>query len=111
MTDSIRWDRAGDGIVTLPLDNPGRPANTMNEGDRRSMDAVLDRLAAERDSITGVIVTSAKKTFFAGADLNSLIQVTPEQAPELHAEAARVKEQLRRLETLGRPVVAAINGS
>ncbi len=120
MTDTIRWDvDAGtmrvevdaEGIVTLTLDDPDHSANTMTAAYRRSMDAVLDRLEAERDSISGVIVTSAKKTFFAGAHLDDLIRVRPEQAADIFAEAGHVKAQLRRLETLGRPVVAAINGS
>jgi 3-hydroxyacyl-CoA dehydrogenase/enoyl-CoA hydratase/3-hydroxybutyryl-CoA epimerase len=111
MTDPIRWDVDDEGIVTLTLDDPERSANTMTEGYRRSMDAVLDRLEAQRDSITGVVVTSAKKTFFAGADLTELIRITPADAAQVAATADQVKAQLRRLETLGRPVVAAINGS
>ena len=120
MTDTIRWDvDAGtmrvevdaEGIVTLTLDDPEHSANTMTAAYRRSMDAVLDRLEAERDNISGVIVTSAKKTFFAGAHLDDLIRVGPEQAADIFAEAGHVKAQLRRLETLGRPVVAAVNGS
>jgi 3-hydroxyacyl-CoA dehydrogenase/enoyl-CoA hydratase/3-hydroxybutyryl-CoA epimerase len=111
MTDSIRWDADADGIVTLTLDDPGRSANTMNDRYVASMEETLDRLEAERDSITGVILTSAKKTFFAGADLNTLRNVTPENIREFAAYFALVKGQLRRLEKLGRPVVAAINGA
>jgi 3-hydroxyacyl-CoA dehydrogenase/enoyl-CoA hydratase/3-hydroxybutyryl-CoA epimerase len=111
MTDAIRWDTDAEGIVTLTLDDPGRSVNTVNERYVASMGATLDRLEAERDSITGVIITSAKKTFFAGADLTTLRNITPERAPELAAHLALVKGQFRRLEKLGRPVVAAINGS
>ena len=109
--DTIRWEQGEDGIVVLMLDDPGRSANTMNEAYLQSMDAVLDRLYAERDGLAGVIITSAKKTFFAGADLNELVRATPELAAEVGASLTRAKAQLRRLETLGRPVVAAINGS
>jgi 3-hydroxyacyl-CoA dehydrogenase/enoyl-CoA hydratase/3-hydroxybutyryl-CoA epimerase len=111
MAESIRWDVDSDGIVTLTLDDPGRSANTINDRYVVSMGQTLDRLEAERDSITGVIITSAKKTFFAGADLNMLRNVTPDNANELAAHIALVKSQLRRLEKLGRPVVAAINGA
>ncbi|MGH3919915.1 MAG: 3-hydroxyacyl-CoA dehydrogenase NAD-binding domain-containing protein, partial [Pseudonocardiaceae bacterium] len=81
-----------------------------------SMGDTLDRLEAERDSITGVILTSAKKTFFAGADLNALRAATAARvdepgAREFAAHIALLKNQLRRLEKLGRPVVAAINGT
>jgi 3-hydroxyacyl-CoA dehydrogenase/enoyl-CoA hydratase/3-hydroxybutyryl-CoA epimerase len=111
MTDSIRWDLDDQGIVTLTLDDPGKSANTINDRYVTSMNQTLDRLEAERGSITGVIFTSAKKTFFAGADLNMLRNVTPDNARELAAYITVVKSQLRRLEKLGCPVVAAINGT
>ena len=107
----IRWDGDADGIVTLTLDDPGKSANTMNERYVASMGETLDRLEAERDSITGLILTSAKKTFVAGADLNALRDITPDSAREFGAHLALIKGQLRRLETLGKPVVAAINGA
>lgn len=112
---TIRWEQDGSGpergIVTLTLDDPGQSANTMNDRYVTSMGETVDRLEAERESITGVIVTSAKKTFFAGGDLNSLVEATPDHADEIGAHTALVKSQLRRLEKLGRPVVAAINGA
>ncbi|MDQ2790252.1 MAG: 3-hydroxyacyl-CoA dehydrogenase NAD-binding domain-containing protein [Actinomycetota bacterium] len=111
MTDSIRWDSGPDNVVTLTLDDPGRSANTMNDSFVASMGQTLDRLEAERDSITGVILTSAKKTFFAGADLNELRNIRPATAREFAAHITLVKGQLRRLEKLGKPVVAAINGA
>ena len=108
---SIRWDRDAEGIVTLTLDDPEQSTNTMNERYVTSMGATVDRLEAERADVTGVILTSAKQTFFAGGDLNHLITVTPETAEEFGAHIALVKSQLRRLEKLGKPVVAAFNGT
>jgi 3-hydroxyacyl-CoA dehydrogenase/enoyl-CoA hydratase/3-hydroxybutyryl-CoA epimerase len=111
-TDStIRWEQDDDGIVVLTLDDPNQSANTMNEAYARSIRATLDRLEAEKDSIAGVVITSAKKTFFAGGDLNDLIRVTPENADEFGAAVRDGKAVLRRLETLGKPVAAAINGA
>ena len=108
---TIRWEQDADGIVILTLDDPSGSANTMNAAYAESMAATLDRLAAEKDSIKGVVLTSAKKTFFAGANLNDLRLVGPEQSADL-AQALRTgKAQLRRLETLGKPVVAALNGT
>ena len=106
----ILYERDRYGIVTLTLDLPGS-ANVMNTDYREAMAAAVDRLEAERDDISGVVVTSAKETFFAGGDLDALIAVTPDTAPAFAAELAAIKDQLRRLETLGRPVAAAINGS
>src|SRR5918997_975218 len=107
----IRWDADAAGIVTLTMDDPGKSANTMTERYVTSMADTLDRLEADRDSITGVILTSAKKTFFAGADLNQLRAVTPDNARAFAAHITLLKSQLRRLEKLGKPVVAALNGA
>ncbi|HZU48144.1 MAG TPA: 3-hydroxyacyl-CoA dehydrogenase NAD-binding domain-containing protein, partial [Mycobacterium sp.] len=65
----------------------------------------------EKDSITGVVITSAKKTFFAGGDLTAMVKARPEDAGQFFDTVERVKKQLRTLEKLGRPVVAAINGA
>ncbi|CUR45716.1 Enoyl-CoA hydratase [isoleucine degradation] / 3-hydroxyacyl-CoA dehydrogenase / 3-hydroxybutyryl-CoA epimerase [Alloalcanivorax xenomutans] len=108
---TIRWEQGADNIVTLVLDDPKQSANTMNERYMRSMAATVERLEKEKDNITGVIITSAKSTFFAGGDLNDLIQVTPERAAEFSAGVETAKAQLRTLETLGIPVVAALNGT
>ncbi|MFF6960001.1 3-hydroxyacyl-CoA dehydrogenase NAD-binding domain-containing protein [Streptomyces sp. NPDC008317] len=108
---TIRWEQDTDGIVTLVLDDPAQSANTMNAAFADSLDATLDRLEAELDGVRGIIVTSAKKTFFAGGDLRDLIRATPENAADVLAGSLRIKRRLRRLETLGKPVVAAINGA
>jgi 3-hydroxyacyl-CoA dehydrogenase/enoyl-CoA hydratase/3-hydroxybutyryl-CoA epimerase len=109
--NTIRWEQDDDGVVILTLDDPEQSANTMNAAYQASMAKAVERLEAEKDSITGVIITSAKKTFFAGGDLHDLKQATPEHADELAEHVREIKRQLRRLETLGKPVVAAINGA
>src|SRR3954466_9195305 len=111
MAKTIRWEQDSDGIVTLILDDPNQSANTMNADYAASIRATLDKLEAEKDSITGVVITSAKKTFFAGGDLNDLKKVTPETADEFGGFVREGKAVLRRLETLGKPVVAAVNGA
>ncbi|MEO7260349.1 MAG: 3-hydroxyacyl-CoA dehydrogenase NAD-binding domain-containing protein [Jatrophihabitantaceae bacterium] len=111
MTGMITWDLDADGIVTLTMDDPEQRANTMNAAFQDSLGQVLDRLYAEQAAISGVILTSAKKTFFAGGDLRLLSQVTDDTAAEFFAAAQKVKADLRRLETYPRPVVAALNGT
>ncbi|WP_435282656.1 3-hydroxyacyl-CoA dehydrogenase NAD-binding domain-containing protein [Streptomyces koelreuteriae] len=108
---TIRWEQDRTGLVTLVIDDPNQSANTMNQAFRDSLAAVTDRLEAEKDSIRGVIITSAKKTFFAGGDLRDLIRVTPGTAQELFDGGMAIKRNLRRIETLGKPVVAALNGA
>ncbi|CRM23389.1 Fatty acid oxidation complex subunit alpha [Pseudomonas sp. 37 R 15] len=111
MTDAIRYEKGQDQIVVLTLDMPGQSANTMNAAYREAMAATIARLEAEKDTLAGVIITSAKKTFFAGGDLNELIQVDKAHAKAFYADVGVLKAQLRSLETLGKPVVAAINGA
>ncbi|MGX1775278.1 3-hydroxyacyl-CoA dehydrogenase NAD-binding domain-containing protein [Nocardia brasiliensis] len=110
--NTIRWDRDADGIVTLTLDAPDQQANTITDAFRSSLTAALDRIDTESDEISGVVLTSAKKTFFAGMDLNVLLeQLVPAEPAEILAVTTEFKSQLRRLETIGKPVVAAINGA
>ena len=108
---AIRWEKDADNIVTLILDDPNQSANTMNELYGKSMQASVERLEAEIEDISGVIVTSAKKTFFAGGDLRDLLKVTNERAAEFTEGLNALNAQLRKLETLGKPVVAALNGT
>ncbi len=107
----ISWDKDADGIVTLTMDDPDQGANTMNETFQTSFEACVERLVAEKDDITGVVLTSGKKTFFAGGDLTLLSKATPDDAAELTAQLQKFKGLTRQLETLGKPVVAAINGA
>ncbi len=109
--NTIAWDKDADGIVTLTLDDPTGSANVMNEHYQESMHNAVERLVSEKDSITGVVIASAKKTFFAGGDLKGMINLGPENAAEAFEMVEAVKADLRKLETLGVPVVAAINGA
>jgi 3-hydroxyacyl-CoA dehydrogenase/enoyl-CoA hydratase/3-hydroxybutyryl-CoA epimerase len=109
--NTIHWDKDADGIVTLTLDDPTGSANVMNEHYAESMRNTVEHLVAEKDSITGVVITSAKKTFFAGGDLKSMIHLGPDDAGAAFDTVEAVKRDLRALETLGKPVVAAINGA
>ncbi len=111
---AVRWERGeGEptGIAVVVLDDPARSANTMNDAYLAGMDEVLDGLAAAKDDLRGVIITSAKKTFFAGGDLEALSRYGPDDAATAFEHITRIKGQLRRLETLGLPVVAALTGT
>lgn len=111
MTDNtIEWSEDG-GIVTLTFNDPTQSVNTMNTAYIESFDAALGRLAAMSDKLAGVVVTSGKRTFFAGGDLHDLLAATPDDSARFSALTTTIKGQLRTLEQLGVPVVAAINGS
>jgi 3-hydroxyacyl-CoA dehydrogenase/enoyl-CoA hydratase/3-hydroxybutyryl-CoA epimerase len=110
-SSTIRWETDADGVVVLTLDDPASSVNTLNDAYVTSMGETLDRLERDKESIRGVVLTSAKKTFFAGGDLGRLVRATPDTREEVLARVTLVKSQLRRLETLGLPVAAAINGT
>ncbi|HWJ81242.1 MAG TPA: 3-hydroxyacyl-CoA dehydrogenase NAD-binding domain-containing protein [Nocardioides sp.] len=108
---AVRYERDADGIVTLTLDDPNQSANTMNDLYISSMRDAVERLYAEQEDVTGVVIASAKKTFFAGGDLKNMMAARKENAAEVFSMAEGVKASLRRLELFPKPVVAAINGA
>ena len=54
---TIRWVKDEDGVVNLILDDPDQSANTMNAAYAASMAATIERLEAEKESISGVVIT------------------------------------------------------
>ncbi len=107
---AIDYQKDAQHIVTLTLDSTGQSANTMNAEFRQSLHDVAARLSAETD-LAGVMFTSAKKTFFAGGDLDELIAADRAHAADFFAMIEGLKADMRRIETLGVPVVAALNGT
>ncbi|MBB5185924.1 3-hydroxyacyl-CoA dehydrogenase/enoyl-CoA hydratase/3-hydroxybutyryl-CoA epimerase [Zhongshania antarctica] len=111
MTGTFDYQKDSDNIVTVTMDMSG-PVNAMNDEYLNLMGATVDRLEAERDSIAGVIISSAKSTFFAGGDIKSMLTIEAGDDERIMFETnLSIKSQLRRLEKLGKPVVAAINGA
>ncbi|MEG2564974.1 MAG: 3-hydroxyacyl-CoA dehydrogenase NAD-binding domain-containing protein [Acinetobacter sp.] len=107
---AIQYQKNEDNIVILTFDSPNQSANTMNADFRTALDEVVVQLQADED-IAGIIFRSAKKTFFAGGDLDELIQATPGHATEFFNMIEEMKAKLRYIETRGIPVVAALNGT
>lgn len=101
--------RSSHGIVHLVFDAPGN-ANVMDAQFQADFIAAADRLAAESD-LKGVILRSAKPMFFAGGDLDSLARLQPTDAQACFAAGEALKAAMRKIETLGKPVVACINGA
>lgn len=105
------WKRDQDGVIVLTMDDVDSAANTVNSRFQQDFPSVLDRLEAQRESISGVVLTSAKSTFFAGADLSQFATMGTDAIVGAAKMLDTLKANLRRLEMLGRPVVAAINGA
>lgn len=109
--NAIRYDLGSDQILTLTIDMPGQSANTMNSAFRDALSETTARVKGDLDKIRGVIIASAKKTFFAGGDLKELHKVTRDDAQAFEDMVNGLKADMRFLETAGKPVVAAINGT
>ena len=107
---AIQYQKNTDNIVLLTLDSPNQSANTMNADFRVALEDVVSKLQADAE-ISGIIFCSAKPTFFAGGDLNEIIQAEAEQATAFFHMIEQMKAQLRYIETRGIPVVAALNGT
>src|SRR6516164_4453247 len=112
----------GDGIALLTWDVPDRSMNVITLQGIDELSAIVEELAADA-AIKGVVITSAKEAFCAGADLTLLeslgrtfATLVKEQGEEqaaarLFEESRKLSLLYRRLETCGKPWVAAINGT
>lgn len=109
----IGFDLDDDGIVTLTWDLPGRSQNVLNDESMGAFDSALDR-ALETEGVRGIVVTTGKRDFIAGADL-SMIQGMARRAGgdvrALYDEVGQFTRLFRKLETCGLPVVAAMRGT
>ncbi|QIZ77288.1 3-hydroxyacyl-CoA dehydrogenase NAD-binding domain-containing protein [Ferrimonas lipolytica] len=103
------YHKDADGIVTVTMDMSG-PVNAMNAEFDQAMAATVAQLEAETD-LAGVVLASAKKTFFAGGDLQVLLAANDQPAAVLFEQFQSNKKLLRRFEQLPVPTVAAINGA
>jgi len=95
-----------DGVAVITLNRP-KVLNALNTALLGELDSALDALAVE-DSVRAVIITGAgEKAFAAGADIQELAGLS---GLEGQALALRGQKIFSKLEALGKPVIAAING-
>ena len=95
-----------EAIATITLNRP-RVLNALNRALFAELDSALDEIAAD-DSVRAVIVTGAgEKAFAAGADIQELARISAVEGQQLALNGQRI---FSRLENLGKPVLAAING-
>ena len=100
-----------DGIATLLFDEPNSAVNTMCQQWKDDLTAVVQQVLADRAQLKGVVLASAKSTFFAGADLKGTMRLQASDAPQVFKDIEQVKKNFRTLETLGIPVVTCLNGT
>ena len=105
---TFAYDKDSDGIVTITIDMPNYSANVLNKDFFKLYEETLERLDAD-ESATGAILISGKKLWIAGADIDSAFDST--EASFFFEMSEKLKADLRRLETMNKPVVAALNGT
>jgi 3-hydroxyacyl-CoA dehydrogenase/enoyl-CoA hydratase/3-hydroxybutyryl-CoA epimerase len=111
MTQNIRYAVDGDGIATLLIDVAGRPMNVLTPEFGSDLGECIDRIAKDA-AIKGAVIASAKSSFMAGADIKDMVGAYDRgiSAVEASGYSYNINKLLRRLETCGKPVAAAING-
>ncbi|MBV9955842.1 MAG: enoyl-CoA hydratase/isomerase family protein, partial [Pseudolabrys sp.] len=119
---NFKFDVDGDGIALITWDMADRSMNVINVSVMEELGALVEKVASNA-AIKGAVVTSGKQTFCAGADLTlleRLVQMFRQLAKDQGEEAAskmlfdesrKLSQLYRRIETSGKPWVAAINGT
>ncbi|HEX6957615.1 MAG TPA: 3-hydroxyacyl-CoA dehydrogenase NAD-binding domain-containing protein [Ferrovibrio sp.] len=105
----IDYNVDGDGVATITWNMADRPMNVMNG---ESLAAFRDAVyrAIQDKAVKGVIITSAKSDFVAGADLVNLLKESKDAAKALQNSFA-LQKLFRDIEKAGKPFVAAMNGT
>ena len=99
---TLRYELA-DGIATITFDEQGSPVNTMCPQWQADLAQAAEQVLKDKASIQGVILASAKSTFFAGADLKGVMRSQASDGVRVYAEIESMKKSFRTLETLGVP--------
>src|SRR5881392_3386693 len=118
---NFKVETDSDGIALVTWDIPGRSMNVLDETSTSELDAIVKATTADA-AVKGVVITSAKDAFCAGADLSMLegmnqayAKVLREQDETaanqvLFEQSRRFSQVFRSIETSGKPWAAAING-
>ena len=115
--DNMSYERDDQGIAVITWDMPGRSMNVLNQGSMTDFAECVEQAISD-DAVRGILITSGKSTFMAGADLSMLggegggqgdSDASP--AERLYSANLSFNQLLRQLETCGKPVAAAINGT
>jgi len=104
----INYTVDNDGIATLEWDLPGRSQNVLNEESMAAFAAAVQKALAD-PAVKGLLVASAKADFIAGGDLEMLLKATDAQA--MSDNLKQWHKLFRTLETTGKPVATALNGT
>ncbi len=110
MSELIHYAVDADKIATLTWAMSDAPMNVLNADSIAAYEQALNR-ALEDTDVKGVIVTSSRPEFIAGADLRMLRGAASQSAQELFDWVSALQALFRKQETGKKPVVAALNGT
>jgi len=106
----IRVEKGSDGVAVLTLDNPNGSMNVICPELIADLNAAIAELKDD-GAVTGVILTSAKPSFMAGADIKEMVTAYGRlDRKGAYAFSQGASQPLRALEQIGKPVVCAMNG-
>ncbi|WP_339920446.1 3-hydroxyacyl-CoA dehydrogenase NAD-binding domain-containing protein [uncultured Flavobacterium sp.] len=104
----IKYSIDNDGIAVVTWDVADSPVNIMNEATMAEFFSTINQAIAD-DIVKGIVIASAKKDFIAGGDLKWFLNYDKSKE-ECFDMLMQTNTYLRKMETCGKPVVAAING-
>ncbi len=114
MSSDIAYAVDKDGIATLTIDMKDRSMNVLSDALAVELAALVDKVVAD-PAVKGAIITSGKTSFIAGADLRELELLAfgplKEDPQKLLDHVSTMTKQFRKMETSGKPFVAAITGT
>ena len=97
-------------IALITWDMSTSPMNVLNDTSIPEFQTALEKAYAD-PAVNGIIVTSAKPEFIAGADLKMILRNQDQDPSEMLEVSMGLNRMFRRMETNGKPIVAAINGT
>ena len=97
-------------VAILSWNMTSSPMNVLNDDSIPAFEAALQR-AYDDAEVKGIIITSEKNEFIAGADLKMILRNNDKEPGEMLKVSAELNRVFRAIETSGKPVVAAINGT
>ena len=110
--EPLSYQLANSGVAFITIDVKERPVNVLTPELHKAIGKVAEHLAADEQAV-GAVIHSGKQSFMAGGDLKRIVryydmQRTPAEAYE---QSRTYTESLRQLETCGKPVAVAVNGT
>jgi len=109
---SLAYNRKENGVAFITINVQNRRVNVLTPEMHREIGEVAGQLAADEMAI-GAVIHSGKSSFMAGGDLNRIVQYydSGRTAEEAYTQSRTYTESLRKLETCGKPVAVAMNGT